>query len=143
MAKAIVIYYSRSGNTKQMAEFIAEAMNRAELPTDCKPVDKVKVDDLLGYDCIVAGLPTYYGSMAAPLKKLFDDSVTFHGRLYGKVGAAFSSSAIKALLSIRIVSLSVFSIPLVPRPLAAQWGRRVDCDRRRYGLVVILERAPA
>jgi len=93
MAKAIVVYYSRSGNTKQMAELIAEAMNRAELSTDCKPVDKIKADDLLGYDCIVAGSPTYYGSMAAPLKQLFDESVTFHGRLDGKVGAAFSSSA--------------------------------------------------
>ncbi len=36
MAKGIVIYYSRSGNTKQMAEIIAKAMNEAELPTECK-----------------------------------------------------------------------------------------------------------
>lgn len=93
MAKAIVIYYSRSGNTKQMAELIAEAMNEADLPTDCKPVDKVKVEDLLEYDAIVAGSPTYYGTMAAPLKQLFDESVVMHGRLDGKVGAAFTSSA--------------------------------------------------
>ncbi len=93
MAKAIVLYYSRSGNTKQMAELIAEAMNKADLPTDCKPVDKVKVEDLLGYDAIVAGSPTYYGTMAAPLKQLFDESVSMHGRLDGKVGAAFTSSA--------------------------------------------------
>jgi len=93
MAKGIVIYYSRSGNTKEMAELIARAMNEGDLPTDCKSVEKVKANDLLGYDAIVVGSPTYYGSMAAPIKQLFDDTVSFHGRLSGKVGGAFSSAA--------------------------------------------------
>ncbi len=93
MAKAIVIYYSRSGNTKQMAEIIASAMNEAGLSTDCKSVEKVKADDLLKYDAIVVGSPTYYGHMAGPVKQLFDEAVSFHGKLDGKVGAAFSSAA--------------------------------------------------
>jgi len=93
MAKAIVIYYSRSGNTKEMAEIIAEAMNKAELPTECKSVSDVKADDLLDYDAIVVGSPTYYGHMAGPIKQLFDDTVSFHGKLDGKVGAAFTSAA--------------------------------------------------
>jgi len=93
MAKGIVIYYSRSGNTKQMAQIVAGAMNDAGLATDCKAVDEVKAEDLLGYDAIVVGSPTYYGQMAAPLKHLFDEAVSFHGGLDGKVGAAFSSAA--------------------------------------------------
>ena len=93
MAKGIVIYYSRSGNTKEMAEIIGAAMNEAGLQTDCKPVDKVKADDLLGYDAIVVGSPTYYGHMAGPLKELIDETVSFHGKLDGKIGAAFSSAA--------------------------------------------------
>jgi NAD(P)H dehydrogenase (quinone) len=93
MAKGIVIYYSRSGNTKRMAEMIAQAMVDAGLVTDCKSVDKVEVDDLLKYDAIVVGSPTYYGGMAAQVKQLIDDSVVKHGQLDGKVGAAFSSSA--------------------------------------------------
>lgn len=93
MAKAIVIYYSRTGNTKEMAEIIAAAMNDSGLPTECKPVDKVKADDLLTFDAIVVGSPTYYGHMAAPIKQLFDDTVRFHGKLDGKVAAAFSSAA--------------------------------------------------
>ena len=93
MAKGIVIYYSRSGNTKEMAEIIAKAMNEADLPTECKSVDKVKAEDLLAFDAIVVGSPTYYGHMAGPLKQLFDDTVTYHGKLDGKVGAAFSSAA--------------------------------------------------
>jgi len=93
MAKGLVVYYSRSGNTKEMAEIIAQAMNDAQLKTDCKPVDQVKAEELFGYDAIVMGSPTYYGQMATPLKQLFDDTVTNHGRLDGKIGAAFSSAA--------------------------------------------------
>ena len=93
MAKGIVIYYSRSGNTKQMGEIIAKAMNDAGVETELRSVDKVKVDDLLRFDAIVIGSPTYYGGMAAQVKQLIDDSVVKHGQLDGKVGAAFSSSA--------------------------------------------------
>ena len=46
MAKGIVIYYSRSGNTRQMAHIIADAMNQAGLHTDCKSVSEVKLDEI-------------------------------------------------------------------------------------------------
>jgi NAD(P)H dehydrogenase (quinone) len=93
MAKGIVVFYSKSGNTKQMAEIIAKSMNENGLETECKPVEKTKVDDLLAADALVIGSPTYYGQMAAPLMQLFTDTVVKHGRLTGKVGGAFSSSA--------------------------------------------------
>jgi NAD(P)H dehydrogenase (quinone) len=93
MSNGIVIYYSRTGNTKEMAQIIAKAMNDEGLQTDCKTVSDVKANDLLGYDAIVIGSPTYYGNMAAPVKELIDEAVTFHGKLDGKIGAAFSSSA--------------------------------------------------
>lgn len=93
MATGLVIYYSRSGNTQQMAKAIAEAMNKADVPTKCKSVEEVKLTDLLEADAIVVGSPTYYGRMAAPIAQLFDESVSKHGKLDGKVGGAFSSSA--------------------------------------------------
>ncbi len=55
MAKAIVIYYSRTGNTKEMAEIIAKAMNEADLQTECKSVSDIEARDLLNYDAIVVG----------------------------------------------------------------------------------------
>ena len=93
MAKGIVIYYTRSGNTQKMAETIAKAMNDSGLTTVCKSVADVKPEQLLDYDAIVIGSPTYYGHMAAPLKQLFDDCVSRHGQLDGRIGAAFSSAA--------------------------------------------------
>lgn len=93
MAKAIVIYYSRSGNTRKMAEIVAEGIKKEDVEATIKDVKDVTVDELPEYDAIVMGSPTYYGTMAAQIKKLLDDSVKFHGKLEGKVGAAFSSSA--------------------------------------------------
>ena len=93
MAKGLVLYYSRSGNTKAMANAIADAMEKCGLSTKCKSVTDAKVEDLVNVDAIVVGSPTYYGRASAPIAALFDDSVSKHGKLDGKVGAAFSSSA--------------------------------------------------
>lgn len=92
MEKVLIIYYSRTGNTKKMAELIGEGVKKEGGEALVKDVKDVLVDELLKYDAIVIGSPTYYGTMAAELKKLLDDSVKFHGRLEGKIGAAFASS---------------------------------------------------
>lgn len=93
MSKVLVCYYSRTGNTQKMAEKIHEVFQSEGLKTDLEKVDDVQAEDLLQYDCIVLGSPTFYGTMAWEMKKLIDESVKFHGKLKGKVGGAFSSSA--------------------------------------------------
>ena len=93
MAKIIVVYYSRSGNTKKMAELIGEGVKREGVEPVIKDVQNVNASELLDYEGIILGSPTYYGTMAYQVKKLLDDSVAFHSKLEGKVGAAFSSSA--------------------------------------------------
>jgi len=157
MAKGIVIYYSRSGNTKQMAEMIAKAMDEAGVPTECLKVEKVGVDDLLKYDAIVVGSPTYYGGMAAQLKQLIDDSVVKHGQLDGKVGAAFTSSAnigggnettILSILQAMIISGMViqgdpqgdhYGPVSIGKPdqrvekLCARWGKRIAELTKKLG----------
>ena len=93
MSKILIIYYSRTGNTKRMAEEIAKGIDKEKIHRELKRVEDVKVNDLLEYDGIIIGSPTYYGTMASPVKKLLDDSVRFHGELEGKIGGAFASSA--------------------------------------------------
>jgi NAD(P)H dehydrogenase (quinone) len=93
MAKILIIYYSRSGNTQKMAELIAEGVKKESLIAEVKPVGETHADDLVKVEAIIIGSPTYYGTMSAEIKKLFDDSVKFHGKLDGKIGAAFASSA--------------------------------------------------
>ncbi|MBM4045516.1 MAG: flavodoxin family protein [Planctomycetes bacterium] len=93
MAKILIVYYSRSGNTAKMAQAVEEGVKAEGAAVETKSVDKVDVKELLDVDGLIVGSPTYYGLMAAELKKMFDDSVKFHGRLEGKVGGAFSSAA--------------------------------------------------
>ena len=93
MAKVLVVYYSRSGNTEKMAKLIASHLKNHGVEVTLKKVQNAKPEDFKEVDGIIIGSPTYYGSMAAEMKKLLDDSVKLHGRLDGKVGAAFSSAA--------------------------------------------------
>ena len=92
MPKVLVVYYSRSGNTEAMAKIIAEAMDTKNVDVECKKVQDTNVDELLDVDGVVVGSPTYYGTMAAEIKKFLDESIKHHGKLDGKVGAAFSSA---------------------------------------------------
>lgn len=72
---------------------MVEGINKECITAALKDVKDVSVDELLKYEGIVMGSPCYYGTMACEIKKLIDDSVKFHGRLNGNVGAAFCSSA--------------------------------------------------
>jgi NAD(P)H dehydrogenase (quinone) len=93
MAKVLITYLSATGNTEKMARLVAEGATKAGAEVTVKPVTEVSPGDLIDYQAIIAGSPTYYGAPAAEIRKLFDDSVKHHGQLEGKVGAAFASSA--------------------------------------------------
>jgi len=93
MVMVLIVYDSRSGNTEKAAFLVAEGVKKVK-NVDCvvKRVDDVSLDDLLSADGIVIGSPTYYGGMSSKIKALIDKSVEIHGKLEGKVGAAFTTS---------------------------------------------------
>ena len=94
MAKMLICYYSRTKHTEHMARAVADGARQVSgVDVDVKPVEAVEAAALRGYDAIIMGSPTYYGTMAAELKRLLDESVAIHGQLDGKVGGAFASSA--------------------------------------------------
>jgi len=94
MIRMLICYYTRTQHTLHMAEAIAEGAGQlAEVDVTVRAVEQVEPADLLDYHTIVIGSPTYYGTMAAQIKQLLDESVAHHGKLAGKVGGAFSSSA--------------------------------------------------
>jgi len=93
MPTVLVVYDSKTGNTEKAARLVAEGVEEVEgVKCILKKVDDVSMDDLSNSDGIIIGSPTYYGLMSAKIKKLLDDSVEIHGKLEGKVGAAFTSS---------------------------------------------------
>lgn len=92
MPRVLVIYYSRTGNTRQMAEEVTKGVEEEGVEAELKEATITTPEDLLKADGIIMGSPTYYGTMAAPLKELLDKSVKYHGQLSGKVGGAFASA---------------------------------------------------
>jgi len=93
MAEILVVYDSKTGNTEKMAFAIAQGTKQVKgVKAKIKKVDKTNLKDLLDADGIIMGSPTYYGQMSAKLKALIDQSVKIHGKLEGKIGAAFTSS---------------------------------------------------
>jgi len=91
--RVLVTYYSRSGNTAAMARAISQGAKEVKgTKVVIKTAERTSLKDLAESDAIIVGSPTYYGVMAAPVKKLIDESVDIHGKLEGKVGAAFTSS---------------------------------------------------
>jgi NAD(P)H dehydrogenase (quinone) len=93
MAKILVVYDSRSGNTEKMASAIVEGAKETKgVKVIAKKASRTNVEDLISADGIIMGSPTYYGLMSGKLKTLIDESVKIHGKLDGKVGAAFTSS---------------------------------------------------
>ena len=93
MAKALVVYDSKTGNTEKMANAISEGIKEAGHDVEAKHVDKTSLDDLMAADAIALGSPTYFCTMSGKMKNLIDKSIEIYpDKLQNKIGAAFTSS---------------------------------------------------
>lgn len=92
MKKVLLVYYSRSGNTENMAKMIAKGLSEKKVIIDLKRVEEVNIDSLPEYDGYIIGTPNYFGTMAAEIKKFIDDSVKYYRKIEGKLVAAFCST---------------------------------------------------
>jgi NAD(P)H dehydrogenase (quinone) len=115
MADLLVLYYSRGGAVKQMAQLIARGIDcvpgaaarlrtvpavstvceavAPEVPDSGPPYAELKdLEECIG---LALGSPTRFGNMAAPLKYFLDStsSLWLKGALAGKPAALFTSTA--------------------------------------------------
>lgn len=73
MSKVLIVYYSRTGNTKKMAEAVTEGIKEfqgaeVELKYYATP------EELADFDALVIGIPTYHHDMTADIKNLFEET---------------------------------------------------------------------
>lgn len=93
MPKILIVYDSLTGNTERMAHEIGEGIKEVKgVDYETKKVGQARIQDLVAADGIMMGSPTYYGEMSSKLKAFIDSSAAVHGKLEGKVGAAFTSA---------------------------------------------------
>ncbi|MFH1481171.1 MAG: NAD(P)H-dependent oxidoreductase [Pseudomonadota bacterium] len=129
----LILYYSKGGNTKKLAEKIAQGVEDVEgVKASVKHTGQVTKDDFVNSEGIIAGSPVYFGLMAADLKKVFDEFVGVRKKMEGKVGAAFATSADPSggkettMMSI-IQALLIYGMVIVGDPLSATGHYGVAC----------------
>lgn len=89
--KMSVLYFSRTGNTKRMAEVIAEGMRAAgDVETGVFAIDAIDEAFVKESRCVVLGTPTYLAAMAGQVKVWLDQPNPNLG-LAGKLGGAFAT----------------------------------------------------
>jgi len=91
MTKVLVVYFSGTGNTRAMAEAVADGAKEAGAEAMVKSAEEASVDDLVTADAIAFGSPTYFGYMAGVLKALFDKAWPSRSKMAGKPFAVFTS----------------------------------------------------
>ena len=90
MAKALIVYATRTGETEKIGNLIAEGVRFSGHEAQVVRVTDIKKeDDLKGYDALVLGSPTYHGEMVQGMKTLL--FMAENSGLEGKVGGAFGS----------------------------------------------------
>ncbi|MDL2219376.1 NAD(P)H-dependent oxidoreductase [Ruminococcaceae bacterium OttesenSCG-928-O06] len=90
--KLAIVYFSKTGNTRQMAEHIAQGARgvdgvQAEIFT-LEEIDKAYLKES---QCVIFGAPTYVADVAGGMKSWFDGPGTALG-LAGKMAGAFATS---------------------------------------------------
>jgi NAD(P)H dehydrogenase (quinone) len=115
MTKVLVLYYSSYGHIETMAYAVAEGARSAGAEVTVKRVPELvpeevakashfkldqkapiaTPDELAEYDAIIVGAGTRYGSVASQMRNFWDQTggLWFAGKLIGKVGSVFTSSA--------------------------------------------------
>jgi len=131
--QVLVMYYSRTGNTKKLAEEVAKGVKDVkDVMCVLKDVSEVTKEDFLSSDAIIAGSPVYFGTMASDMKEVFDKFVGIRKQMGDKIGAAFATSGDQSggkettIFSI-IQAMLIYGMIIVGDPLDATGHYGVSC----------------
>jgi len=132
--QVLVLYHSRTGNTKRLAEEIAKGVSEIEgISSLLRSAKEVTKEDFLNSEGIIAGSPVYFGTMAAELKEVFDKFIGVRKQMENKIGAAFATSADPTggkettIMSI-LQALLIYGMIIVGDPMDATGHYGVACS---------------
>lgn len=118
MGRALIVYTTRTQETRQIADLIAEGLRfsgHEAVVRDGKDVKKEA--DLEGYDAYVFGSPTYHGEMIQTMKTFL--FLAEKAALENKIGGAFGAHGWSTEAQERIYQTmkTVFKMDMVSGPL--------------------------
>lgn len=92
--KISIVYYSKTGKTKTMAEETAKGMQEVPgVEVRLFDLDNIDMDFFNESKAVVFGTPTYYANVCWQIKKWFDEGTKYD--LSGKLGAAFATANVQ------------------------------------------------
>ncbi|MBR9985590.1 MAG: FprA family A-type flavoprotein [Desulfosarcina sp.] len=118
MAKALIVYATRTGETEKIGNLIAEGIRFSGHEANVVKVTEIKKEeDLNGFDAVVFGSPTYHGDMVQAMKTLLflAEKAEFEGKVGGAFGAfGWSGEAPDRIFDTmkNIFKMNMVSIPL-------------------------------
>ena len=118
MAKALIVYATRTGETRKIGELVAEGLRLSGVDAAAKDVKDIKKEaDLGGYDALILGSATYHGDMMQGMKTLL--FLAEKAGLEAKVGAAFGAFGWSGEAPDRIFNTmkNIFKMDMVSDPL--------------------------
>ena len=118
MAKALVVFTTRTGETKTIAELIAEGIRFTGAEAAVENVTSIKKEaDLEGYDAYVFGSATYHGQMMQGMKTML--FLAEKANMEGKVGGSFGAFGWSGEAPGRIFDTmtNIFKMDMVGGPL--------------------------
>ena len=118
MGKALVVYTTRTGETKDIADLIAEGIRmRGAEAAVVNSTQIKKEDELAGYDAYVFGSATYHGQMMQGMQTLL--FLAEKAKLEGKIGASFGAFGWSGEAPGRIYDTmkNIFKMEMVSGPL--------------------------
>ncbi len=90
MKKVLIAYFSLTGKTEMMAQYIAEGVRFSGQQAVVKKIEDIKsAANLARYDGYVFGSPTFSLDLPKPMKTFL--SLTQKVKLEGKIGGTFGS----------------------------------------------------
>lgn len=89
--QASVIFYSKSGTTKQMAEKICEGLISNGVEAKAISISELDKKWIQDSSCIIIGSPTYYADISAKVKEFLENLGSLS--VADKLGGAFATSA--------------------------------------------------
>ena len=92
--RILVVYYSRTGNTEQMARGVIEGAKRVSgVVSKLKKVSEASKEDLETADGIILGCPTYFANLPGEMKAIMDNwNWKMKVDFTDKVGGAFTTA---------------------------------------------------
>jgi flavorubredoxin len=118
MSRVLIVYATRAGQTKKIADLIAEGIRIGGNEAEVVNVTSIKTEkDLQGYDGYVFGSATYHGEMLQSMKTML--FMAEKAGLDGKVGGSFGAFGWSGEAPDRIYNTmkNVFSMKMVHGPL--------------------------